>query len=127
MPPLAETASPLDGLASAASVLLIIEASIIILLVAALMLLLAFALRWLHAHVIPPLQAALPVIKGALNTTDRASGRVIDLVASVYSRRKGFEEGLHSFITALGPILTALFTSDDKHGAPPTPPANSAP
>lgn len=122
--PLAEIASPLDGLASAASVLLIIEATLIILLLAALMLLLAFGLRWLHAHVIPPLRDALPVIKGALNTTDRTSGRIIDIVASVYSRRRGVEEGVRSLVGALRPVLVDLFTPPPK--PTPTTPTDGA-
>ena len=120
---LAETTSPLDGLASAASVLLIFEACLIIILVAAIMLLFAFGLRWLHAHVLPPLHDALPTIRTALNTTDRTSGRVIDLVAGFYGRRKGVEAGIKSFVAALKPILLTLFT-DEQRAQTQTPPSS---
>ncbi len=107
---LAEAPSPIDGLASAASVLLIIEAFVIILLMAVLMLLLAFAFKWLHDHVIPVVQEYAPTVKGALGATDRASGRVIDFVAALYARRRGFEEGAHHLFDSILPILASLFS-----------------
>jgi hypothetical protein len=107
---LAETASPLDGLASAMSVVLIVEACIIVMLVAAITLLLAFGLKWLHSHVVPLLQEYVPTVSKALGATDRASGQVVDLVANLYARRRGFEEGVRGFFASLWPIFGALFT-----------------
>lgn len=107
---LAETASPLDGFASAMSVILIIEACIIVLLVAVITLLLAFGLKWLHSHVIPLLQEHVPTVTKALSATDRASGQVVDIVANLYAKRRGFEEGVRGFFASLWPIFSALFT-----------------
>lgn len=107
---LAETTSPLDGLASAASVLLVFELFFIVVLVAAILVLLALGMAWLHHHVIPLLQEYVPTVKGALNATDRASGQVIDIVANLYAKRKGFEEGVFGFVRSLMPIFGALFS-----------------
>jgi len=117
---LAEAPSPIDGLASAASVVLIIEVFIIILLMAVIMLLLAFAFKWLHGHVIPVVQEYAPTVKGALGATDRASGRVIDLVASLYARRRGFEEGAHRLFDSILPIITSLFSDRPLPGDMPS-------
>ncbi len=114
---LAETATPLDGLASAASVLLIIEASLIILLLAALALLLALSLKWLHDHLMPPVHDAMPAIRGAFDTTDRVTGQIVDVLAEIYGRRRGFEKSLKTFISAVAP---GFFDGD-------TSPAKSAP
>jgi hypothetical protein len=110
--------------------MLIIEACLIIILVAALMVLLAWALRWLHDHVIPPLHEALPVIRNAFNATDRASGQVVDVIAALYGRRKGLEVGVKSFVAALKPILFSLFTPDENsqpQTSPTPPPATTPP
>jgi hypothetical protein len=121
---LAETPSPIDGLASAASTLLIIELFIIVVLLAALMLLLAFGFKWLHEHVIPPLQQFLPHAKGALGATERLSGQFVDMVAAIYGRRKGVEEAVRSFADGLGPIVSNIFavsdTAPEPASAPPT-------
>ena len=113
--PLAETPTPIDGLAGAAGTLLIIEAFFIIVLLAALMVLLALGFKWLHDHVIPLLQQYLPYAKGALGTTDRLSGQFVDMLAAIYSRRKGVEEAVRAFVDSLGPLVTGIFTSADNH------------
>jgi hypothetical protein len=132
---LAETASPLDGFASAMSVILIFEACIIVLLVAAITLLLAFGLKWLHGHVVPLLQEYVPTVSRALGATDRASGQVVDIVANLYAKRRGFEEGVRGFFASLWPIFSALFTdrplptdapSANGHGPAPMASATSA-
>jgi hypothetical protein len=117
--PLAETASPLDGLASAASVLLVFELFFIVVLVAVVLVLLALGMAWLHNHVIPLLQEYVPTVRGALNATDRASGQVIDVVANLYAWRKGFEEGVLSFLRSLVPIFGALFSDRPLPGTTP--------
>jgi hypothetical protein len=124
---LAEASSPLDGLASAASVLLIIEVSLIVILFAALALLLAFSFKWLHDHAIPPVRAALPSVKGALSTTDRVTGQIIDVVADLYGRRKGFEETVRAFASAFFPeLFDHAGDKQDAEASPSAQPSSSA-
>lgn len=111
----AEAPTPIDGLASAASVILIIELSLIILLLAVLMLLLAFSLKWVHDHVIPPLQQIAPAMRGAMGATDRATGRVVDFVSTLYARRKGVEGGVRSFVDTLLPMVEYIFSKEPAH------------
>ncbi|MBA3823237.1 MAG: hypothetical protein H0X24_04920 [Ktedonobacterales bacterium] len=120
---LAEAPSPIDGLASAAGTLLTIELFFIIVLLAALMVLLALGFKWLHDHVIPLLQQYLPYAKDALGTTDRLSGQFVDMLAAIYGRRKGVEEAVRSFVDALGPLASGIFTTTP----PPHEPTPDAP
>lgn len=108
----AEAPTPIDGLASAASVMLIIELSLIILLLAVLMVLLAYSLKWVHDHVIPPLQQVAPAMRGAMSATDRATGRMVDLFTTIYARRKGVEGGVRSFIDTLLPMVEYIFSKE---------------
>lgn len=100
---IAEAPTPIDGLASAASVILIIEVGLIIVLVAALAVAVALLMRWMYNHTIPPVQHAIPRVKSAIDATDRATGRVIDLVTAVYSRRRGFEVAIQTFLDGVLP------------------------
>jgi len=96
-----EQPSPLDGIASAAAIILILEVGIVILLVAVLMVLLAFGINWLYKHTIPPVRTTIPRVKDALNVVDRSTGRVIDLVAEVYGHRQAVESGISTFFDNL--------------------------
>jgi hypothetical protein len=109
---LAEAPTPIDGLASAAGTLLIIELFFIIVLLAALMVGLALGLKWVHDHLIPLLRQYLPYATGALGTTDRLAGQFVDMMATIYGRRKGIEEAVRSFVDSLGPIVRGIFTPD---------------
>ena len=100
---IAEVPTPIDGLASAASVILIIEVGLIVILLAALAVLIALLMRWMYNHTIPPIQQAVPKVKGAVDATDRMTGRVIDIVATLYSRRRGFEVAIQTFIEGAFP------------------------
>lgn len=101
---IAEAPTSLDGLASAAAIVLLFELSIFILLLAVLTVLLAFIMRWLYNHVIPPLKAAAPRVQGALNATDRATGRVVDVIANLYARRRSLEETITGFVEGILPV-----------------------
>jgi hypothetical protein len=105
MPLLAETSSPLEGLASAASVILFLEAGIIILLLAILMVLLAILVRWLSEHIIQPVEAFVPRVKQAVDATDRSTGRIIDIVSDLYGRRQAIEVAARAFFDGLIPSL----------------------
>jgi hypothetical protein len=105
MQPLAEASTPLDGLASAASVILLLEAGIMILLLAILMVLLAILVRWLSDHVIQPVEAVVPRVKQAVDATDRTTGRIIDIVTDFYGRRQAMEAAARAFFDGLIPSL----------------------
>jgi hypothetical protein len=120
---LAEAPTPIDGLASAAGTLLIIELFFIIVLLAALMVLLALGFKWVHDHLIPLSQQYLPYARGALGTTDRLTGQFVDMLAAIYGRRKGVEEAVRSFVDSLGPIVRGIFTAEEPS---PTPAPGSA-
>ncbi len=122
--PLAEAPSPLDGLASAAATLLGIEIFVIILLVAAIVVLLAWGMHWVHDHAVPPIRQYLPQVINALNVTDRSAGRVIDMVALVYSRQRGFDAAIRRFAQALGAALQEIFAAQaqSQSDSPPASP-----
>lgn len=120
---IAETSSPIDGLASAASVLLLIEVFLIVLLLAAIALGLAFGLRWLHTHVTPLLRTNVPRVNRALGATDRTLGQIIDLLADLYGRRRGAERAARVFLEAFFP---AFFAPPDAPKPAPPPADTSA-
>ncbi|HKD74223.1 MAG TPA: hypothetical protein VKB76_01960 [Ktedonobacterales bacterium] len=99
----AEAPSPIDGLASAATIILIIEVLLIVLLLATLAVLLAVLTRWIYQHAVPPVHQVVPRVKGALDATDRATGRVVDIVAALYSRRRGIEVAVNSIVDNIFP------------------------
>ena len=107
----AEAVSPLDGLASAASVILIFEALLIIMLMAAIAVLLAVALHWVRVHVVPLLETYVPRARGALGTADRGLGAVVERLADLYGKRRGAERFVRAFLAALFP---AFFAGDDQ-------------
>ncbi len=114
----AETPSPIDGLASAATIILIFEVLLIVILMAALAVLLAVLMRWLHRHVVPPVQQAVPHVKGALDVTDRVTGRVVDVVSAVYSRRRGIEATVNSIVDSIFPPEDQSNRTADAHEEP---------
>ncbi len=116
---IAESATPLDGIASAAAVLLILEASLIIILLAVIAVLFAFGLRWVHSHVVPLLETYVPKAKGALGATDRSLGVVVERLADLYGRRRGAERFVRVFLEALFPALFAEPTTTTPPHAEP--------
>jgi|GEM_PF-3409625 len=110
---IAEAPTRLDGLASAAAIILIFEISIFVILFAVLTALLAFVTRWLYNHVIPPLHTVAPRIVGGISATDRVTGRVVDVVANLYARGRGVEEAVTSFVEGIIPI-----TPSEEPGTP---------
>lgn len=104
MPLASEAASPLDGLASAASVVLIMEIGIIILLCAVLTILLAILVNWLHEHVVPPTKHYSPAIRQYMAQTDRKAGQVIDAVAEIHARRASAEAVLRYILNLIFPL-----------------------
>jgi hypothetical protein len=93
--------SPLDGLASAASILLIFELAIIIILLSVLALLLAFVMHWIYTRLIPPIEDNVPRIHATTQTAERLSGRVVDVVGEIYARRRAVEAAINAFFDAL--------------------------
>lgn len=123
---IAEAPSPIDGLASAASVLLVIEASLIVILLAAIALLLAFGLRWVQQHVTPLLRTTVPRVNSALGATDRTLGQLIDLLADLYGRRRGAERVIRAFLEAVFPSVFTATAADGQHATPDAPAADGA-
>lgn len=114
----AEAPSPLDGLASAASVILIMEVLLILLLLAAIAILLALAMRWVHDHVVPLVKTYGSRTVGALGNADRGMGVLIERLADIYGRRQGAERFVRIFLAALFPA----FFADPKASQDGTPP-----
>ena len=94
----------LHTLGQIAGVLLVIELSLALIVTAALMVGLAIGARWLHIHVIPPLQEYLPRALQAMSVTEQGSDRVVKGVAEFYGRRQAVETGLRVLLFGKGHV-----------------------
>jgi hypothetical protein len=120
----AEAPSPIDGLASAATIILIVEVLLIVILMAALAVLLAVLTRWLYRHAVPPVKQAVPRVNNALAVADRATGRVVDVIAAIYSRRRGIEVAVNSIVDSVFPPETISNGATETQEANTTSPAD---
>ena len=84
----------LDTLGKIAGVILGLELLVVVLIICGLMAGFAYAMHWVHQHVVPLAQENAPKILHAMEVTEQNTDRVVHGVAEFYGRRQAFETGL---------------------------------
>jgi hypothetical protein len=81
-------------LGKVAGVILGLELLIVVLIICGLMVGFAFAMGWVHQHVVPLARENAPKMLHAMELTEQNTDRVVHGVAEFYGRRQAFETSL---------------------------------
>jgi hypothetical protein len=84
----------LDTLGKIAGVILGLELLFVLLIICGLMVGFAYAMGWVHQHVVPLVRENAPKILHAMEVTEQNTDRVVHGVAEFYGRRQAVETGL---------------------------------